>query len=575
MFRLTIKEYVVLLMTALTWGACAKSKPNFPTSGNLVTSQQIVSSSARIVNLDGYTDIAVNGQPLTDMLFQQTFGEVIYPSPTPFFPTTGKMGQTYKIPQQFFNAQHTAEVELLQGINTGTLDTLYKKFQVTDDYAQPNDYYDVPYRKNIPPSLATLQITSDSVFVIPRPISPAADPTHFLIRILNLSSGPDAANLVGGMRLAYANGAHVATGAADTLTIPGNYSGYIELPYGTYQFKVLTAQNAQVPSAQQDVVSTSAGLSLTEATGTMSGSPLTYAPIITYQPGGVYTIVVNTNNDFQVPYGNGGLPSASNSFWVIPDITPGANVTYAHLQVANAVPGSDISITVDGQPLGGSVAFPGAGAYQVYVSGTHQVQVTDKGGQIMAQKTLTLNGGDNITAWVYPGPGGADSILPVQNNLSGSWYSPTTGGDGSSAATSQYHTYYPFWIRFLNLCPDLPLVTFTQANGQLFPDNIGYGSSALAAQNLAPGGLPDTYLQYVASFYTMPAQIQVYQSQPLVLPGDWLSDIPALTPSDFVNSTAASYPYGLPTSTGEPGVYTVALVGTGAAAQMIIVKHNQ
>ena len=563
----------------MVMASCAKPKPSFSTSGNLVTSQQISSSSVRLVNLYGYTDLMVNGQPLTDMQFPQSFGEVILPLPTPFFPTTGKLGQTYRIPQQFISAQNTARVTMMEGFDLSSPDTLRNTFTVTDDYAQPNDYYAVPFRDpSTPQSDATGQVFGDSVFTVPRPVSPAADPTHVLIRLLNLSSGPDAANLVGAMRLVYANGQHVFSGAADTLVSPGNHSGYVELPYGTYQLRVLTAQNDQVPSAQQDVVSSSAGMTLEQVTGRMNGSALTYAPMITYLPGGVYTVVVCANNDFQVPYGNGSLPSSSNSFWVIPDITPAANVTYARMQVANAVPGSTLSVSVDGQALETSLAYPGAGGYQVYVNGAHLIQATDQTGKVMAEKTVTLNGGDNITAWVYPSPSGADSILPVQNNLSGTWYY-ASGGDGSDGSTSQLHTYTPTWIRFLNLCPDLPLLTFTQGNGLLFPDNMDYASSALAAQNLAPGQLPTgTYFDYVSG---IPPLIQAYQSQPLIVPGDWLSDIPAVKSSDFVMSTPAIYPYGLPVS-GEPGVYTVALVGrygagaaAGQTAQMIIVKHNQ
>src|SRR5262249_30240028 len=161
----------------------------------------------------------------------------------------------------------------------------------------------------------------------------------------------------------------------------------------------------------------------------------------------------------------------------------------------------------------------------------------------LAEKTVTLNGNDNITAWIYPSPSGADSIMMVQNNLSGSYYY-SSAGDGADATANQLHTYNPYWIRFLNLCPDLPLVTFTQANGQLLNDNMGGASSGLAAQNVAPGQLPaGTWFYYVNG---IPQKIQAYQSQPLIIPGDWLSDIPALTAPQFVMSQPDSYPYGYP-----------------------------
>jgi hypothetical protein len=576
-----IRSTIPIFLGMLVLGACSKPKLDSAT-GNLPTQLQLSSSTVRIVNLGGFTDLAVNGVQLTDFVLPDIYGNR-FPSPTTYFPATGTLGMTYLIPQQFLDSSHSAAVQLAVPVSGGlTPGTYYHEavsnFGVTEDYSHPNDYYWIYSRTAGGGSFSY----SDSLVVIPRAISPAADPTHFLVRMVNLSSAPDDAGLIGPMRLAYADGSHVATGAADSLVSPGNYTAYYELPYGTYQFKVLTSQGSQVPGApvnmQVPIITDN------QFTAIMQGLGVTYAPIQTFQPGGVYTIVVSVNHNFQYPYGTGDVGNNYNAYQVITDVAPAANVTYARIQAVNAVPGEAVTVSVDGAPLVSSLAYDSVTAYQAYVTGAHQVTVQDGTGKTLASKSFNLQGNTNFTIWTFPSGDSVDFLL-AQNNLSGN-ESDTYNADGSDAAPDITFNSFPYIVRFLNLCPDLPYVTFTQANGALFAD--GNSSFAVAAQNLPFGGqlsssaVPFPYVSANGGTGGISSQIQVYQSQlqPKVIPGNWLSDIPALQNTDFISMPASFYPGGLPT--GEPGVYTVALTGRygqgitpGQQAKMIIIKHTK
>ncbi len=559
----------LFLPGVLLLNGCSKVKIDQRT-GNLVTNQQMAASRTRLVNLYGFTDLYINGQLLTDGKKAKSPEDVLTPSPTPYFPTSGKMTKTFFIPQQFFTSGDTAAVDMVNfGIpGSGQSADFNERFTAIDNYNQPNDYYVVRYRDGSPAS-ATLSFT-DSLFVFPRTISAAADPTHIKIRLINLSSGPDDAKLLGNMTLAFADGSPVNSATNNIFT--GKASDYIELPYGTYQFKVLTTDGRQVPGGPGGTGA------VNRFTGIMDGFGVTFAPIQTYLPGGVYTLVVSATSGFTYPSAPQYTPTIENSFQVITDITPPANLDYGRIQAANAFPGagSPFVLTVDGQQLGGSLSYDSATDYSILPSGSHYFALQDVHGQLLSQQLLTLNGGDNYTIWIYPDSVSRPALLFAQNNLSGNYTLPQ--GDGSDNTYNTISNNFPFWIRFLNFCPDLPSVTFTQNNGQLF--NQLYTLSAACAQNLAPGQLPPQSLQYIMMVDSITAPILAFQSKPLIVPGDWLPTVAPLTYMNFISSPASAYPNGLPL--GEPGVYTVALTGRyGAAAngslpaKMIVIKHTK
>lgn len=571
-----IRLYCVCMTALIVWGGCSKAKLD-QRSGNQPTTSVLTSSTVRLVNLGGFTDMAINGARLTSFTPPLPDG-TRYPYPTPYFPATGVLGTTYYIPKQFLDANDSARIQLMQLFILGAgnfIDSTYS-FGVKENYNHPKDYYWVYSRTAAFPYSMSYY---DSLYVIPRAVSPATDPTHILVRLVNFSSAPDDANLTGPMSLTFADGSPVSVSTSQVA--PGKYSEYVELPYGAYQFKVLTATNAQVPGAPVNMLTNIITDNLN--TAVMQGMGVTYAPVQTFKPGGVYSIVVSVNHHFEYPSGGAGetVKKDHNAWSVITDVAPPVNLTYARIQAANAVPGGALNILVDGAVLARGLAYDSAGNYQTFVTGTHRVSIEDGNGKELAGRQLELQPNTNFTVWAFPSGGGVD-LLPVQNNLSGS-RNASFNGDGSDTGPTTMYTGLPYMVRFLNFCPDLPYVTFTQADGALFTDNAL--STALAAQNLPFGSnlsssqVPFPYVSYNINGGISP-QIQVYHSQPSIVPGDWLSDISALKQTDFITMPAADYPAGLPT--GEPGIYTVALTGrrgvhvpAGQETKLIIVKHNK
>jgi hypothetical protein len=200
-------------------------------------------------------------------------------------------------------------------------------------------------------------------------------------------------------------------------------------------------------------------------------------------------------------------------------------------------------------------------------------------GNAPVEKEIEVKGGDNLTIWAYPLPDKGTALTVTSNNMGGV---RNRGGnaDGSDAANNIYDPLkfrMLLQTRFLNLCPDLPYVTFTDTNGALFQEDIF--SAAFAARQLQPGLAPDPAsvpYPYVDLKFISGGNVQAYSSQPGVLPGNRLIGVPPLTPADFVKMPSRFFPDGNYGS--EPGVYTVALVGRSLAGKnpkMIVIKHNQ
>ncbi len=164
-----------------------------------------------------------------------------------------------------------------------------------NSYAQPADYYLLP---------TTFMTGQPSVLPVPRNVHAPTKPDHFKIRIINLTGDPirrptllngPQEDLRGAVSLTYADGMPVSQQTSNIGT-GSPISEYVELPYGTYQFRVLTADGRQLPSPASSLQDR--GLTMFDPpTSTISQSlscstGLVYAPIGVYQPGGIYTIVV-------------------------------------------------------------------------------------------------------------------------------------------------------------------------------------------------------------------------------------------------------------------------------------------
>lgn len=556
------------LLVMLMAGSC-KKKLDFAYD-NRINQQPLAASSIRLVNLVAATDLSVNGKPLTSYIAPDAEGSYgpDQTKGTVYFPDNGRLGTTFYIPQSFVNADGWADSIVFSSFRSLPASRPYR---AKDDFNHPHDYYYILFRPNTGANV-------DSLFDIPRSVSPPADPANFKVRLLNLSSTSGVFSVPGlfrkgPMSMVWSDGS-IIPGLANIA--PGAYSDYIEIPYGSYQFKVLDNNGREVQANSSLVLNPASGTVMdlygTPGPGGRADTWLTYTPFKTFQPGGVYTIAVSDTYDCVITTGNPSgetTKTEGNTFRIIADISEPLNLTYGRLQAINAMPGKEVSWQVNGVSLGGVLSFSQQTGYGQYITGTNTIQALDKSGIVLASAYLNLQPGDNLTAWLYADKSGAPVIVLVANNLSAIYYNDNATEDGSY---SMYKDSYPFWIRFMNLCPALDEVTFTTDNGQLFPVNAGTPVTS-ATQHILFGKAvtQDPYVQLIMN---APGQVLAYASKPGVLPGDWLQQITTLKSSDFIANPGLYQTAQLPNR--EPGIYTVALVGSSlSTARMIIVKHNQ
>lgn len=554
-----LKKYLLFfLMLAIV--ACKKDKTDFQSDNRKVTDAR-KNSSVRLVNLAGYNQLQLNGDSLTNYVVRAPNDPLTgqYPG-TLYFPDNGRLGTTWSIPQNLLDkgaAKLLVETKIYNPLKNPL------ELEVREDAQQAMDYYLLPTPLS--------GVTGQPAFVkIPRSVSSPANPANFKVRILNLSARvlPDQQmeDLLGPMSLTWADGTAVSDKTNNIL--PGQYSEYIELPYGTAQLKVLTQNGIQVPAVGPDV--------LEATTSTIFGTTLTYAPVKTYAPGGIYTIVVAAR-EFDIPYrsGNPGetVKGYQNSFRIMNDISEPLNLTYGRVQAVNAVPDAlGMKVLVNGKILDGPINYMAHTAYQSLVVGSYTVEAADASGAVLATKNFQLDANTNFSFWVHPDANGKTTISAVANDLSGTF----VGEAGDDASSSRFTQEFPFSIRFLNLCPDVPYLTLTTDNAQAFSSM--YGFNTVAVNNLRPGIAPTTS-PYIRPYQDARAyQIMAFRSSPSVVPGTWASDIPVLTGRSLIARPELYVRGELPNH--EPGFYTIALVGSTKAtasgkAKMIIVKHSK
>lgn len=573
------RTYITGILLLASLGACKKQKADYryvePDQPQVLTG-----STVRLMSMGrAATELVLNADTLTSMVPPNIEGYYLADNtrPTVYFPN-GRLGSTYTIPQRFIQADGSAQVAIGSLYNQQPEPLIFpKSFTIHEDVAHPTDYYNVWFGD------ATEDIMStDSVFPIQRSISPPSDPQHFKVRLLNLSSAPAKGNIQGNMSLVFADGTTVSSTTSNVAQ--GQASDYVEVPYGAYQFKVTDAAGHIVPGVVTGFDETG---SLDPETGHMTvGNPnglpfqsgLTVAPLHTFQPGGVYTILVSTSSGFSyIPPGAANGFSAKtvfNAFRIVPDITEPLNQTYGHVQAVNALPGAQLTVSIDGSSLGKTaVDYTKASAYGTYITGTHTLKIQDVKNNVVADTSFNLSGGDNYSIWVFPGTDGKTKVKMVANNLSGVFYS-NQNKSGDDGTFDQFTTAMPYWVRFLNLSADVPEATFTAQNGQGFVSAVNQVSGLSASQHLAQGAVVtiDPYVLLTPTYGL--SQVLAYASAPNIAPGNWLQDVPALKGTDFI-ARPAFYPAQQPNF--ETGVYTVALVGSlkDKSAKMIIIKHNQ
>lgn len=598
---------ISLLIIGVLAGGCIKKKEDSKIPFLDVTNT--AASSIRIFNfasaaIDGM-EITINNVPLT--AHAQTGGSAGGGTPLglSLFPsgiwTSGDNGNPFSVPNSLLDKEGKAHIVFNSLDGSLVLDTF-----LTDDMVHPRDYY---------------LLRDNSLKVLDRDNIPPTRAGYFKLRVINLGNPvANATGLNGPVSLTYADGSNVDPILNNVAS--GKATSYVELPYGSYQFKVFLANGSAINVTKQ-----LAERPMQPYYNSCDPSDNTQQGIMPqlrmFKAGGVYSIVITENfyRTLTCDRQNGGL--ITNGYRVITELAPGVNYIYARMQAVNAMPGKQITILVDGRPLGGQLAYVGQTPPEkaveppgdMYIQGNHHVQLMDASGQELLSKNINLYPADHYTIWAYEQANGAPGLLFEANEMTGTIYTSTYHPGGAAGGTipddgtngGPRRTRYPYaWeSRFLNLSPDLPYATFTNdyqlflpAAALSFQDTMRYPGSYV---NLPSGVQPLENasmiysLPFIAPFQAdalsgnsemiyFPRQIRVYRSVPGAtpeVPGTVLPDImPLETKQAFVaNDQLYTDPrFRQP----ETGVYTVAVVGrtskTAPAAEkarIIVIKHNK
>lgn len=570
----SITQALLLLLMLLHLLACNKKKLDFEYDNRPVTENR-KKSNVRVVNLAGYNQVIANGDSLTNFIVRGPNEDVQRYPGTSYFTKNGRLGKIWDVPMDLFGADEKATLSTLIR-NYGGNFNADVSWTAENSYSNPMDYY------LLEPFFSKDQ---QKMVAVPRGVTAPSRPDHFKIRIVNLSAvSTDPGNnergrqddLTGPLTLAFADGTPVSEKTSN-ISNSVVHSEYVELPYGTYQFRVLTADGRPVPGLPS-TDRTPDFTTLDPATSTIAQSAteithLVYVPIASYQPGGIYTIVVSMQRyNYYLSAGSSEQYAGYQNFsQLINDNSVTANLTWCRLQGANAWNAQPVSIRANGNQIAGSLGFGTAGDYSNLVTGTYTLEATDASGKVLATTSQLLRAGMNYTAWLYPAPDGSARLLVVANDLSGVVY---VGGE-DDATYNRFKYDYFFYKRFLNLSPDNPYITFTLGNGQPM---YGAGSGAQATVNMQPG-IPATESPNVGSgFQSPPYEIMAYRSSPGVVPGSWADDIPVLKSDNFIARKELYTKPGRTVPVHEPGLYTVALIGGNKGdlkGKMMIIKHNK
>ena len=567
----TIVPLFWLCYLLLMLSGCSENKFDYLVD-NRASTAAIESSKFRIVNLRGANQVIANGDSLTGFILKDPHAPDAsdYPG-TKYFTKNGKMGKLWQIPQDVFDASDSLKLK----IETYS----YNFFGAPVEFSiqkktAPTDYYLLQAKGYF------IDEQPDMV-AIPRDTKSPARPDCFKIRLLNLSCQLLATNvsgmehLNGPLQLTWADG----TPVSDKLNNikPGEYSEYIEVPYGTYQFKVLTPDGRQLPGQEPDdyyiIDPSTSSICTYNSANQPQPTYQTYAPIHAYKPGGIYTIVVSAQS-FKYPYPgsttNEQLAALQNGFEIIADVDEPVNTTYARVQFINALPEDGaVTLTLNGKEISeAGVTFGNVTDYATLINGNYTVEAMDPSGKVLASTTSSMSAGDNYSVWLSNSDTGNDSLIVVANNLSGSMYSDT--GDGQDASYDRFNRPYFLKLRFLNFDTDFEYLSFTTDNGQAFSSTIGLQLKP----NYVPKEQPYVSLKYetLNSF-----QIMAYRSTATTAPGAWADEIPVLTSQDLIPRPEL-YSRGIPAL--NTGVYTIALIGRKTdddryKSKMIIITHTK
>ncbi|SEL99525.1 hypothetical protein SAMN05216436_10198 [bacterium A37T11] len=547
-------------------------------------------SEVRVVNLADYSRVVANGDTLT----AGTAGVQ-----TTYFQEDGLLGTVWRIQQPLFDDRGKLDLKLSDLYSPAAYivppsDPVAFTANTADGQM---DYYTVwPGGDGQPWAVP-----------VPRDETPPKIADRFKIRIVNLCkhlpglhpdlpspNGP-MEDLAGSVTLTYADGTPVSPKTTD-VSISQRVSEYVDVPYGTYQFRVLTSDGRQFSAAVHGVNERLIRSNVFDPTTSRMTEPkttnvtgITYAPVMTFKAGGVYTIAV-APFPFAYPIAPGSNVYAyQNQFKIIED-RENPPQSLGRVQAVNAFPGADVSFRLAAGSVGkvfSGLAFGQASDYVAIEEGGYTIEALNNRGAVIATVQQEMLTSQNHSVWLYPDEGGQPQLKVVFNDLSGDFYFNRFTDDG---AFNRYENTTVFATRFLNFCPDMPFVSVSIDNGQdmrnymqLYANNSYEMHADNAMYNLGFAE-PVTELPYVRwrLDYRVLFDLQAFRSKPGIKPGIWADDIPSLSSFNFIANPQLYLKVGRGLPTGEPGVYSVALVGrTGndvpaeQRARMVIIKHTK
>lgn len=575
------------LAVVLLFSACNKEKLDFTYDNK---PEEIAYSNLRILNFGFFQKVTFNGDTLTYHGKNWLFGN----PPTEFFQEAGGlMGISWKIPQALFKNKDSLELGL-QNFKGESM-----KFQLPKNASVALDYYTLP----------TEGVGQPWAVPIPRDTTLPKKATNFKVRIVNLTKALPALpipsqfgpmeNLYGSVTLAYADGTPVSS---ETSNIGTNQrvSSYVEVPYGAYQFKVLTSDGRQIsagvhglhkdkrpkrklnpPTSRIDYVRPDSNI--------VMHSSNTYAPLKAFEPGGVYTIVVVPQYcDYYLSTGNNNpVQTVQNQFQIIEDRQIIPNQQFFKVQAINAGANQNIRIQIDGKEVSPLLNYSEYADARILNANTDVLcEVKDTKGNVLASKKMNTLANQNISLWVWRNKQGNLEIVPVYNNLSQEMYYPVSG-DYGGFNRYEYTSYVG--MRFFNFCADEPYLNFTLNDGQLImARNIYVMEFDLTKINLnLEPGMPKIDNPYSLWDETLSRQgdaafnFKAYRSSnPAVYPGSWVTNVPYLPNDVFVNNPELYTKVGREVPRFNSGVYSIALIGStksGAQnqAKLICIKHSK
>ncbi|OQP50294.1 hypothetical protein A4H97_00140 [Niastella yeongjuensis] len=609
--RKWLSPVLSLLLPAVFVG-CAKDKIE---NGYQLSGVQVAGSPGSSVRLFNFAnaqlDVKVNNIPLTN--FSSNSGVTGTQIGLSLFPSgawkAAEDGAPVTLPVSLFDKDGKVHIIIrnrslsgFQGL--GYLPYLNIDTVFNNDPFHPKDVY---------------VMASGYLKVIDRDATAPAQPDHFKLRIINLGQpkDSDALKLGGYVVLTYADGTPV--NAALNYVKDSTISPYVEIPYGSYQFKLYAALSPGVPDYTKQLAELPVYPVMVQ-TGPAPAQQDLVTRVRGFKPGGTYSIVVTPNIIGYNFATNGEVPTfyIINSYRILTEQSAPRNISWARMQAVNAYQDQAITFRVDGNTLAKDLALGASGDFNTVVQGAHHIEAIDKSGNTIASSDIVLYPYDFITAWVYAKEG-KPAILFSNTDFTSTLYATITGSvdDGTDGSKNTWSHPYAIQTRYLNLS-DVPNVTFTK-DGALFSPYISGGginpgqNDTLAYPqafiNLQPGvainnnpfvvfptatppsgwtitlngstyqeGGGNNKLGLAAS---NPLPIRAFQSTPAtgvyegLIPGSLLESVAPLKEEDFASGTLI-YPDGK--RRAENGFYTVAIIGSASgtpARKLIVVKHNK